>query len=66
MPEHAITWRTLQTIGEWSMIEFDVAPGRTGQAVVLTSVLSTPVAGQVLLAALQRHEATKDQLREGP
>jgi len=60
------TWRTVRVEGAFTVVEVPTEPGRVAEIPIRTDLLNTPAAVAMVQAILDRHDTTKDQLRESP
>lgn len=59
-------WRKVSEAGFFTIVEVDVEPGRVAQLPIRTTLLGKPEGDAMIRAVLAAHEATRDQLRDGP
>jgi hypothetical protein len=64
MREPLPLWRVLREELQWSILQVDIAPGRTAEIPVRTELLHTPAAKAIIAAIIDKHRQTQDQLRE--
>lgn len=66
MSRDVVTWRALRTVGQYTVVEIDLEPGRTAEKLVRTALVGTPDGERAIKEYADRWDETREQLRDGP